>query len=138
MPKLSMAGPFHEGDLHDNLGAHPMRAQFRQSDGFRERRSLDLETVQLRAKAQEERGVEAGSHLARENKIVSVEVADEQRSQSHSPALRIGEAADHELLGGLAFHLQPVARAPVLVGCIAPLRDHTLPTLLAGQLPWLG
>src|SRR5688500_1207421 len=98
MAQLSMAGPFHEGDLHDDLGAHPMRAQFRQSDGFRERRSLDLKAVQLRAKAQEQLGVEAGSYLARENKIVFVEVADEQRSQSHAPALRIGEAADHELL----------------------------------------
>jgi hypothetical protein len=77
MPKLSMAGPFHEGDLHDDLRAYPMRAQFRQSHGLRERRSLDLEAVQLGAKTQEQLGVETGSDLAGEHKIVLVEVADE-------------------------------------------------------------
>ena len=51
--------------------------------------------------------------------------------------LRIGEAADDELLRRLALHLQPVLRATMLVLGVAPLGDDAFPPFAAGALPGL-
>ena len=75
--------------------------------------------------------------LPGEDEVVALEVADEQRAEADARALRIGEAADHELLRRLALHLQPVRRAAVLVRRVAPLRDDALPALAARALPRL-
>ena len=93
--------------------------------------------VQPVAQIQQQLGVEPGADLAGEHEIVGLEVADEQCAQADPAALRIGEPADDELLRRLAFHLQPVRRAPVLVRRVAPLRDDALPPLAAGALPRL-
>jgi hypothetical protein len=45
--------------------------------------------------------------LSREDETVAVVVADEPRAETRARALRIGEAADHDLLRELALHLQP-------------------------------
>src|SRR5438128_6168687 len=98
MPELAVHGPLDEGDLHDNLGTHPMRAQARQSFASGERRLLDLETIEPRAQVEQQLRVEPGADLAGEDEIVLIEVADEERAQTGARALRIGEAADYELL----------------------------------------
>ncbi len=95
----------------------------------------NLERVEARAQVEQQPGVEARAHLAREHEVAAVEVADEQRAESDAPALRIGEAADHQLLRRLALHLQPVRRAPMLVGRVAPLGDDALPAFPARALP---
>ena len=89
----------------------------------------DLERVEPRAQVEQQLGVEAGADLAGEHEIVLFEVADQQRAQADARALRIGEAADDELLRRLALHLQPVRRAAVLVRRVAPLGDDALPSL---------
>jgi hypothetical protein len=64
-------------------------------------------------------------------------VADQQRAEPDPRALRIGEAADDEVLGRLALHLEPMRRSAVLVRRVAPLRDHPFPALGLGRLPRL-
>ena len=51
---------------------------------------------------------------------------------------RPGESAHHEVRLQLAFHLQPVRRAPVLVPRVTPLRDDAFPPFTARSLPWHG
>ena len=117
MAKLAVHRPFDEGDLHDDLGPHPVRAQARQPDGLGERRLRDLERIEPRAQVQQQLRVEARADLPGEDEVgrPSLEVADQQRAQADAGSLRIGEPADHELLRRLALHLQPVRRAAVLV-----------------------
>src|SRR2546429_4943413 len=127
MTKLAVNRPFDEGDLHDDLGLHPMRAQPRQPGPSREGRPGDLDRVEPRAQLQQQLRVESGANLPREYEIVVLEISDEQRAEADPLALGIGEAADHELLRRLALHLQPVRRAAVLVRRIAPLGADALP-----------
>src|SRR4051794_9367560 len=79
--------------------------------------------------------VEARAHLSREHEVVAFVVPDEQRAEADPLAPRIGEAAHDELLAGLAFHLQPMRRAAMLVPRITPFRDDPFPTLLASAFP---
>ena len=104
---------------------------------LRERRLRDLERVEPRAQVEQQLRVEAGADLAGEDEVVAVEVADEQRAEADAAALRIGEAADDELLRRLALHLQPVRRAAVLVRRVAPLGDDAFPAFAARALPRL-
>src|SRR5437867_1854925 len=115
MAKLAVNGPLDERDLHDKLGTYPVRADARQADGFGERRLRDFKAPEPLAEVQQQLRVEAGADLPGEHEVVSLEVADEQRAEPDPAPLRIGESADHELLRRLAFHLQPVPRAAVLV-----------------------
>jgi hypothetical protein len=52
--------------------------------------------------------------------------AHEQRADPLPRALRLGEAADDDLLLAHALHLQPVRRSPRAVGRVAPLRHDAL------------
>ncbi len=62
-------------------------------------------------------------------------VADEQRPEPGARALRVGPAADHELLGAHALELQPVVRAGAgTVRSVRPLGDQPLPPAFAGLL----
>src|SRR5215216_6464871 len=115
MPQLAVDRPFNEGDLYDDLGTDPMRAYARQPDAPSERRLRDLEHIQPCAQLQQQLVVETGADFSGEDEVVGLEVADEQRAEANAAALRIGESADNELLLRLALHLQPVARAAVLV-----------------------
>src|SRR5207253_4231278 len=96
-----------------------------------------LDSIEPRAQIEQQLRVEAGADLAGEHEFVLLEIPDEQRAEADAPPLRIGEAADDELLRRLAFHLQPVRRAAVLVGRAAPLRDHAFPALATGAFPRL-
>ena len=137
MAQLAVHGPLDECDLHDDLGPHPVRAQARQSRGLRERRLRDLESVEPGTQVEQQLGVEAGADLAGKDEVVAVEVADKQRAETDAAALRIGEAADNKLLRGLALHLEPVRRPPVLVRRVAALGDDAFPALAARALPRL-
>ena|ERR1043165_6240306 len=67
--KLVVFRPLNEADLHDDLRAHPVRAQAREADGFGEWRLLDLQCVELAAQVEEQFVVEAGADLAGENEV---------------------------------------------------------------------
>ena len=100
----SLLLPVHsmKDDLHDDRRLHPVRAQPGQALGDGERRLRNLERIEAAAQIEEQFGVEAGADLSGEHEVVAVVVADEQRAEADARALRIGEAADDELLRGLA------------------------------------
>src|SRR5256885_1102341 len=83
---------------------------------LRERRSGRLRGGQAAPQALQALRGEAGADLAREGEPpLALVDADEQRAQAHARALRVREAADHELLPQEALHLEPGARAARLV-----------------------
>src|SRR5262245_3412266 len=109
MAQLAVDGPLDEGDLHHDLGTHPVRAQARQPGRFRERRLRDLDAIEPRAQIEQQLRVEARADFAGEHEIVWLalrlalrapralsrgEIPDEQRTEPDARALRIGEAAD--------------------------------------------
>ena len=95
----------------------------------------DLERVEPRAQLEQQLRVEAGADLAGEDEVVAVVVADEQRAEADARALRIGEAADDELLRRLALHLQPVRRAAMLVRSSRGAWRSRLPSLRGTRAP---
>ena len=111
MAEFSVPGPLNEGCLHDYFWFDPMRAQTRQAFRFGEWRFLDFDLIELRAHIKQQLRIKARSDLAGKSKVIAVVVADQERAETDSLALRIGEATDDELLGQLAFHLQPERRA---------------------------
>src|SRR3984893_1626840 len=137
MPQLAVHGPLDEADPHDQLRTYPVRAQARQPLRLRERRYRQLDRVESRAQIEEQLRVEAGADLSHEDEIVAVVVADEQRTETGARALRIGKAADHELLRELALHLQPEPRSSVLVRRASPLGDHAFPSFAPCVIPRL-
>ena len=71
-----------KADLHDDLGPHPVRTQSRKALRLRERRLVDLDRIEPRAKIEQQPRVEAGANLPREHEVVALEVADEQRAEA--------------------------------------------------------
>src|SRR5690242_8595384 len=115
MAKLAVAGPLEKGDLHDDLGTDPVRAQSRQSHGFGEWRLRDFDGIETLAQLQQQLRVETRSDLAGEDKIFLLEIADEQGAETDASSLGIRETADDQLLRSLALHFEPVGRTAVLV-----------------------
>src|SRR5262245_23618551 len=115
MPEFVAAGPLDEGDLHDDRRMHPVRAQPWQALRDGERRLRNLERVEAAAKIEQQPGVEARADLSREDQVIALVVADEQRAEADAGALRVGEAADDELLRGFDLHLEPVPGAAMFV-----------------------
>src|SRR6202012_4298330 len=77
--------------------------------------------------------VEAGADLAGvAEQAVVVVVAEQQGAEPDAGALRVGVAADDELLAVQALELQPVAAAPGLVARVRALGQDPFPALLAG------
>src|SRR5690349_14228852 len=111
MTKLVVLRPFHESDLHDDRRLDPMRAQARQSFRNGERRLVDLDQIQLLTQVEQQLSIESSADLSRENEIILVVITDEQRAESDARALRIGEAADDELLRRFDLHLEPELRS---------------------------
>src|SRR5436309_574200 len=136
MAKLAMHRPLDEGDLHDDLGTHPVRPNSGQPDGFGERGFWNLERIEPRAEFHQQLHIEARTYLAGEDKIFILEITYEQRAQTDSSSLRVGEPADHKLLRRLALHLHPVRRAAMLVQRVPPLCNDAFPAFAAGPLPW--
>ena len=109
VPKLVVIRPLNEADLHDDLGLDPMGAQAREADCFSKRRLFDCDLIELASQVEQKVCIKAGADLAGEDEIIAVVITNQQSAQADSFALGIGEAADYEFLGQLAFHLQPVA-----------------------------
>ena len=137
MAQLAVHRPLDEGDLHDDLRPHPVRAQARQAVAF-VNGGFAISSASSRARRSSSSFVSKPvPTLPAKTKSSLLEVADQQRAEADASALRIGEAADDELLRRLAFHLQPVRRAAVLVRRVAPLGDDAFPALAARALPRL-
>src|SRR6266851_2065977 len=115
MSQLPMHRPLNKPNLHDNLRSHPVRAHLRQTDGSGKRRLRNLELIQLCAQIHEQLRVKTSSNLPCEHEVVTIEVANKQRAKTDTLALWICEPADDEFLRHLAFHLQPMRRAAMLV-----------------------
>src|SRR5262245_4354029 len=135
MAQLAVHRPLDEADLHDDLRPHPVRAQPREALRARERRRGNLERVEPRTEIEQKLGVESCADLSGKAEVAALEVPDEQRAEPDALALRIGEAADDELLRLLAFHLQPARRSAVLVARSAALRDDAFPSLAPRDVP---
>src|SRR6267142_3593791 len=127
MAQLTVHRPFNKANLHHNLRTHPVRTQARKTDGFGERRLLNLHLIQLRPQIQQQLRVETSSNLPCENEVVALEVANKQCAKTNAFALRIREPPDDELLRHLTFHLQPMRRPAMLIQRIASLRDDAFP-----------
>ena len=93
--------------------------------------------IEARAQVEQQLRVEAGADLAGKHEVLAFVVADEQRAEADARALRIGKAADDELLRRLALHLQPVLRAAMLVRRAAAFRDHAFPAFAPRAFPRL-
>src|SRR5262249_49685942 len=106
-----------------------------QAFGFRKRRFRDLEFVQPGTKIQQQLRVEAGSDLAREHEIVCVVIPHQKCAKSDAAALRICESANDEFLSRLAFHLEPMRRASMLIQGRPSLGNHSFPSFAAGACP---
>src|SRR6185312_2166533 len=96
-------------------------------------RIRSLKGGQGRVQADQGALVEAGADLAGVSQLaVAVVVAQQQRAEPDARALRVGVAADDELLSVLALDLQPVPGPPGPVGRAGPLGDDPFPALGAG------
>ena len=87
----------------------------------------NFEFVQLRTQIQQQFGVESSSDLSRKNKVVIFVITDKKRPEPDPLALRIGKTTNQKILRQLAFHLQPLLRAAMLVDRTASLRNHAFP-----------
>src|SRR2546426_2870809 len=129
--------PMPDGYRSIVIGADPVPPHARQANRSGERRLRHFQRVEPSPQVEQQLGVEARAHLPGVDEVVLLEVADEQRPQTDAPALWVREAADHQLLRRLAFHLQPVRRAAVLIDGIPPLGHDPFPALLGCALPRL-
>ncbi len=78
---------------------------------------------------------EPGPDAAREDELALVVVdADEQAADARARSLRLGEAADDELLALDALDLEPVTRSTREVRAVAALADDALEPVFAGLL----
>jgi hypothetical protein len=102
MAKLAVAGPFDERDSDGDPGRDPVGPEARESFRFREGRLLDLQRVEPRPQVEQHLRVEARPDLPRERELALVVMTDEQRAEADPRALRIGEAADEEVVRQLA------------------------------------
>src|SRR6188508_1651373 len=107
----------------------PVSPDTRQARRLGEGRLRDLERIQPGAELQQQLRVETRADLAGKHEVVLIVMSNQQGTETLPSALRIGESSDDELLRRLAFHLQPVGRAAVLVAGVAPLGDDAFPTL---------
>src|SRR5262245_16704362 len=98
MAQFTVHRPLDEGNLHDDLGLHPMCTDSRKSLGLRKGRFGDLDLVQPGTQSQQELRVKSGADFARKHEIILMKIYNQQRSQPHTTALRILESADDEFL----------------------------------------
>jgi hypothetical protein len=131
--KLAVVGPLGKADLADEPRLDPVHPPGRRQAAPAERRIGPFQAREPVVQAQQGLAAEPGADLARVDQFaVTVVVTEEQRAESDPGALRVGVAADDELLPVLALELQPVPVASALVGGIGPLGDQALPAVPAG------
>src|SRR5207249_5298088 len=98
----------------------------------RERAALGGERAETRGELVQPRAVEAGAGAARIDERAVVVDAQVDGAQPHARPLRVGVAADHELLALDALDLAPLGAATAEVARLSPLRDHAFQARLAG------
>src|SRR5262249_6415353 len=131
VPQLAVARPFRESHLPDELRPDPVSAAYT-GGPFVERARLLLELAQPLLEIAEHPVVEAGADLAGVDEAAVVVDAPEQRTDPDARALRLGVAADHDLLLLETLDLEPVGTARAAIRRIAPLGDDALDAELAG------
>src|SRR5581483_4992363 len=111
--QAAVARHLREADLSDELRAHPVDVPAREA-GAVERRPVLLEGREARGQLVQRGVVEAGADLARVAETAAlVVVADEQRAEADTPAVRLGVPADDERLPERRLALRvPVGRQP--------------------------
>src|SRR5439155_22669085 len=117
LPQEIILRPFTKGDFGHEARLDPMHIGPPRQVPVVKRTALLAQLIQ--APAQIEQGLvrETGTDLAGINQPLAViaVVADEQGAEADARPLRIGEAADHELLAADAFDLQPPVTARLKV-----------------------
>src|SRR4249919_1266919 len=110
MAQLPGRGPLAEPDLADQPGLDPVHPRHRTRQlAALERGTWPFDGGQPVVQAAQHLVGEAGADLTRvEQPSAGVVVAEQQRAEPDPRALRVGEAADDELLAALALELQPV------------------------------
>src|ERR1700748_348603 len=107
MTQLAVARPLSKPDLGHQFRTYPASAVLpHQPPG--ERRGVLLHGGELLVQAAQRGLVEAGTHLGGIAEVAAVVIAEEQRAQLYSAALRAGVAADDEFLVADAFEFQPI------------------------------
>src|SRR5581483_3793792 len=115
--------PLGEPHLRDELGPQPVDALHAVARAI-ERRMCCFEFLKFFPDVLLGALVEPAAHLPNVQQVflVAVEAKDE-RTEVRARALRIGVSAHHALLLARDLHLQPVARALLLVAAPPPLGD---------------
>src|SRR5215469_17845168 len=130
--QLPVGRPLAEAHLADEARLDPVHVGPRQVAAV-ERRPVALQAGQRRVEGVQRPLAEAGADLARVRELaVGVVVAEQQRAEAGPRPLRVGEAADDELLAALALELQPVLGPSGSVRRVGALGDDPLPALGAG------
>ncbi|MNS95994.1 hypothetical protein D3C72_1302750 [compost metagenome] len=131
MPHAALPGPGAEGHLRYQLWLDPVAANAARQ--VVERRGVRHQRVELLAQRAEHRGVEAGADVAGVAQLaLRVVHAQQQGAEPAAAALRVGKAADHELLPQRAFELDPRVGARADVGRVVALADHAFQLHAAG------
>ena len=129
--QLAVPRPLREPDLRHHRRLRPVHARPGQV-AHAERRRVPLDRRKLAVQAAQRPGVEPGPDLPGVDELAGrVVVAEQQGAQPDAGALRVGEAADDELLVGLALELQPVPAPACPVRRIVALGDEPFPALAA-------
>jgi len=132
VPQFPVRGPLAEADLGDKLGLDPVHVGSGQAADGLEGRVRPLEGGQGLVQAGQRTPVEAGTNLAGVVQLaVAAVVAEQQRAEPDPGPLRVGVAADGELLAVQALELQPVPGAAGPVGRVGALGDEPLPAQAA-------
>src|ERR1700749_3550380 len=131
MAQSARGGPFREADLGHQLRCHPRHPALPYRRRVGERRGVPAERPQPCAQRVQRLLVKTGADLAGVLQLAVAEVAQQQRAEVGARALGRGEAADDQLLAGLAFELEPVAGSLGLVWAVRALGYDALPPLAA-------
>src|SRR4051795_11319230 len=127
----AVAGPLGEPDLCDQLRAYPMHVSLAHRVAL-ERRTVHFTVGELRTECPQHRVAEPGADLARVDEDAAVVVAEQQRTEPGAAALRLGPAADDELLVPDALELEPVLRPTTGVRRRRAFGDDALVAARAG------
>src|SRR5215510_14898481 len=125
--------PLREAHLADELWTHPVVLASPRQIPPRERACVGLERAKSPVEISEPGGIEARAGATDVGESVRLVHPQVDGAQVNARALRVGVAADHELLTPLALDLAPVGSSATPVGTVAPLRDHSLEPSLAGR-----
>src|SRR5437870_2211050 len=112
MAETTVARPFGEADLRDQLGPDPVDAALERQRAI-DRGVLLLEASEAPGESLQRLLRVAGPDLAGVQQFAVLVVADHQGAESAAAPPRFGEAVNHQLLLVHALDLEPVSGAAV-------------------------